>query len=71
MLDKSKIDAVVIGTPMHLHASQSIEALKRNIHVLSEVTAGVSIDECKALAACRTSLLRAVVFRSAGIQISI
>lgn len=47
MLDKSGIDAVVIGTPMHLHASQSIAALERNISVLCEVTAGVSIEECR------------------------
>ncbi len=49
MLDKANIDAVIIGTPMHLHASQAIAALERNIHVLSEVTAAISIEECKAL----------------------
>ncbi len=49
MLAKSELDAVVIGTPMQFHAPQAIAALERNIHVLSEVTAGVSIDECRAL----------------------
>ncbi len=49
MLDRSSINAVVIATPMHLHARQSIRALERGIHVLCEVTAGVSIEECKAL----------------------
>ncbi len=49
MLDSGLIDAVVIGTPMHLHADQAIAALKRDIHVLSEVTAAVSIDQCKQL----------------------
>lgn len=49
MLDRSGIDAVVIGTPMHLHASQSIAALGRGIHVLSEVTAAVSFEECRQL----------------------
>jgi predicted dehydrogenase len=49
MLERSAIDAVVIGTPMHLHASQAIQALQRGIHVLSEVTAAVSIAECQAL----------------------
>lgn len=49
MLDKSGVDAVVIGTPMQFHASQSIMALERDIHVLCEVTAGVTIDECRAL----------------------
>jgi predicted dehydrogenase len=45
------VDAVVIGTPMHFHAPQAIAALQRDIHVLSEVTAAVSLDECMALVA--------------------
>ncbi|MBN1877382.1 MAG: Gfo/Idh/MocA family oxidoreductase [Anaerolineae bacterium] len=49
MLTRSEIDAVVIGTPMHLHATQSIAALQKDIHVLCEVTAGVSMEECQAL----------------------
>jgi len=49
MLTASELDAVIICTPMHLHVSQSIAALSRGLHVLSEVTAGVSIDECRAL----------------------
>ncbi len=49
MLDKSGVDAVVIGTPMQFHAPQAIMALERDVHVLCEVTAGVSIDECRAL----------------------
>lgn len=49
MIDRSSIDAVVIGTPMPFHAPQAIAALDREIHVLSEVTAGVSVDECRAL----------------------
>lgn len=56
MLEKSELDAVIIGTPMHFHVPQAIMALERNIHVLSEVTAGVSIEECKRLViACRRS----------------
>jgi len=49
MLDSGVIDAVVVGTPMQFHASQSAMALERNIHVLSEVTAGVSVEECHSL----------------------
>lgn len=49
MLETSELDMVIIGTPMHLHASQAIAALKRDLHVLSEVTAGVSIEECREL----------------------
>lgn len=56
MLEKSDLDAVVIGTPMPLHVPQSVAALDRNIHVLCEVPAAVSIDECITLvAACRRS----------------
>jgi predicted dehydrogenase len=51
MLERSEIDAVVIGTPMQFHAPQAIAALERNIHVLSEVTAAISLDECRALVA--------------------
>ncbi|HUU69289.1 MAG TPA: Gfo/Idh/MocA family oxidoreductase [Planctomycetota bacterium] len=49
MLEKSDLDAVIIGTPMPVHVPQAIGALKRNLHVLSEVPAGVSVDECEAL----------------------
>ena len=46
LLDSGEVDAIVIGTPMQFHAPQAIMALERNIHVLCEVTAGVSIEEC-------------------------
>jgi predicted dehydrogenase len=56
MLRKAKLDAVIIGTPMHLHVPQAVAALRRNIHVLSEVPAAVSIAECRKLvAACKRS----------------
>ena len=56
MLASSDLDAVIIGTPMHLHAPQSIAALEHGLHVLSEVPAGVSIAECQRLVhACRRS----------------
>ena len=45
MLARSAIDAVIIATPMHLHVPQSILALQRDVHVFSEVTAGVSASE--------------------------
>jgi len=51
MLDKSGIDAVIVGTPMQLHVPQSIAALQRDIHVLCEVPAAVSVDECRDLVA--------------------
>ncbi|MDA0711818.1 MAG: Gfo/Idh/MocA family oxidoreductase, partial [bacterium] len=55
MLSRSELDAVVIGTPMPFHATQAIAALARNIHVLSEVTAAVSIAECQALVSAATA----------------
>ena len=56
MLERAKIDAVLLATPMHLHAPQAIRALQQNLHVLSEVTAAISIDQCKDLVrAARTS----------------
>lgn len=56
MLDKARLDAVVIATPMHLHVPQALAALQRNMHVLCEVTAGISVEECIDLAlACRRS----------------
>jgi predicted dehydrogenase len=49
MLDRCGLDAVVIGTPMQWHVPMAVEALKRGIHVLCEVTAGISVDECREL----------------------
>lgn len=51
MLAKSDVQAVLIGTPMHFHAPQAIAALRRGVHVLSEVTAAVSIEECRQMVA--------------------
>ena len=42
---ESDIDAVVIATPMQCHVPQAIAALEAGKHVMSEVTAGVSMDE--------------------------
>jgi len=47
----SDLDAILIATPMHLHVPQSLVALAAGKHVLCEVTAAVSLDECAALAA--------------------
>lgn len=49
MLDQVQLDAVIIATPMPLHTPQSLAALKRGIHVLSEVPAAVSLTECQEL----------------------
>jgi predicted dehydrogenase len=41
----SDIDAVVIATPMQCHVPQALAALGAGKHVLSEVTAAVTMDE--------------------------
>lgn len=46
LVDDSNIDAVLIATPMPLHARQAIDALNAGKHVLSEVIAATSIEEC-------------------------
>ena len=49
MLESSDLQAVFVATPMHLHVPYAVDALERGLHVLSEVPAGVSIDECRQL----------------------
>jgi predicted dehydrogenase len=49
MLDEATLNAVIIATPMPLHVPQSIAALNRGLHVLSEVPAAVSVDESRDL----------------------
>lgn len=44
---ESDIDIVVIGTPMPMHAEQCTKALALDKHVLCEVTAGTSVQECE------------------------
>jgi predicted dehydrogenase len=49
MLESGEIDAVIVATPMPLHVPQSVMALDLGIHVLSEVPAGVSYEQCREL----------------------
>jgi len=49
---ESDIDAVVIATPMQCHVPQAIAALEAGKHILSEVTAGVTMDELWWLIEC-------------------
>ncbi|MFC5404182.1 Gfo/Idh/MocA family oxidoreductase [Cohnella soli] len=44
MLQNPRIDAVLIASPMLLHARQAIDALKAGKHVLSEVIAAHTLD---------------------------
>lgn len=49
---ESDIDAVVIATPMQCHVPQVMLALEAGKHVMSEVTAGVTMDELWWLIEC-------------------
>jgi predicted dehydrogenase len=51
MIQQADLDAVVVGTPMQWHAVQSVAALERGLHVLCEVPAAVSVEECRSLVA--------------------
>jgi predicted dehydrogenase/ribosomal protein S18 acetylase RimI-like enzyme len=55
LLDAGAADAVLISTPMPLHAPMSIACLERGVHVLCEVPAAVSVDEARALVAAATA----------------
>jgi predicted dehydrogenase len=46
MLQRDDLDAVIVGTPMQVHAEMSIDALRAGKHVLSEVAAAMTMDEC-------------------------
>lgn len=43
----SDVDIVVVGTPIQFHAAQSIQALEAGKHVLSEVTAAYTLEDCQ------------------------
>jgi len=46
-----EMDAVIVATPPAFHAPQSTAALRRGLHVLSEIPAAMSLAEAKALVA--------------------
>ena len=50
-LAQANVDAVVLSTPLQLHAPQALQALAAGKHVLSEVIAATTLDECWALIA--------------------
>lgn len=51
VLNDSKIDAVCLATPVNQHARQAMAVLDSGKHVLSEVTAAFTLDECHDLVA--------------------
>jgi predicted dehydrogenase len=43
------VDAVIVASPQHHHAPQTITALNQGVHVLSEVPAAVSLEQAQEL----------------------
>src|SRR3954469_17505634 len=50
LIKDPKVDAVHINSPIHLHASQSVAALKAGKHVACTVPAATTVEECKQIA---------------------
>ena len=46
MLRRDDLEAVIIATPMQLHAAMAIDALRAGKHVLSEVAAAMTLEDC-------------------------
>ena len=46
MLKRDDLEAVVIAVPIPLHAGMAIDAMRAGKHVLSEVAAAMTLDEC-------------------------
>jgi predicted dehydrogenase len=46
LLDADVCDAIALATPMPQHAAQTVQAMAAGKHVMSEVTAATTIDEC-------------------------
>lgn len=49
VLEDKEIDAVCLATPVGLHARQAIDALRAGKHVLCEVPAADSLEDCREL----------------------
>lgn len=47
------VDAVIVASPQHHHVPQAVAALRRGIHVLSEVPAAVSLEQARQLLAAK------------------
>jgi predicted dehydrogenase len=50
MLDRQDIEAIVIATPLYLHAPMTIDALKAGKHVFCEKAVAYSIEQAKQMA---------------------
>jgi predicted dehydrogenase len=46
MLKRDDVDAVIVATPMQVHAPMAIDALRAGKHILSEVAGAMTLDDC-------------------------
>ncbi|MCS7239205.1 MAG: Gfo/Idh/MocA family oxidoreductase [Thermoguttaceae bacterium] len=46
LLARDDVEAVLVATPMQWHAVMSVDALRAGKHVLSEVSAAITLQEC-------------------------
>src|SRR5689334_4887304 len=51
LLDDSRVEAVIIALPNHLHTEAAIAALQRGKHVLLEKPVALSVADCQRLRA--------------------
>ncbi len=66
LLERKDIDAVVLGTPDHWHAVQTVHACETGKHVYVEKPASVTIEEGKAMVAAARKYKRAVQVGAQG-----
>src|SRR5260370_18013838 len=55
LIQDPNVDAVHINSPIHLHAPQSIAALKARKHVACTVPAATTVEECRQIVAAATA----------------
>src|SRR5947207_126740 len=58
LIKDPEVDAVHINSPIHLHAPQSIAALKAGKHVACTVPSATTVDECKQIVKAATAARR-------------
>jgi predicted dehydrogenase len=51
MLDAGGLDAVVIATPLHVHARQTLDALDAGLHVWCEKAMARTVEDCRLMVA--------------------
>ena len=58
LIEDPKVDAVHINSPIHLHAPQSIAALRAGKHVACTVPAATTTEECRQIVAAANAARR-------------